>query len=98
MEIVPATFEPKSLEIEFEFKRVNFIHNYKGYRVTLYCLFDGERIHHFFHQSELLDNAQLAREAGYSVTEFTYSLLVTPDLHPEIFNKIDSYVSRSCHY
>ena len=97
MDVVPATFEVEKFDgVPQEFKKARFMAPLlKGYWVTLFCFFDGERIHHIFHQSEMLDNAQLARECGFSLTEFLHKVLVTPHVHPEIFNKIESYVSRS---
>ena len=57
----------------YEFRKAVFIHSHTGgvenvgYRVTLYCFFDGEKIHHFAHQSEFLDNQCFAMECGFHV-------------------------------
>lgn len=98
MNIIPYDYKDAELinKCPCEFRKARFMQPLlKGYYVTLYCIFDGEKVYHFFHQSEMLDNALLGREAGYSLTEFKYTILVTPDKHPEIFNEIEDYVSLS---
>lgn len=82
--------------VPYEFEEAKFIHsNLKGYWVTFYILFDGKTFHHFAHQSDAIDNALLAREAGVYVTQFFQRIFVSPYAHSDIFNEIEDYVHRS---
>lgn len=98
MEVVPYNFEDAHLKdaIPYDFKKAKFLQPLtRGYWVTLYCIFDSERVVHFFKQCDMMENLLLAREAGFSCSSFIQKLLVTPDTHPEIFNTIEDYVHRS---
>lgn len=80
----------------YEYKKAKFMSPLlRGYWVTFYLIFDGTSFTHCFNKSDLLDNADFARECGFKPTLFTERILVTPDSYPEIFNVIESYVSRS---
>ncbi len=85
--------------VSYEFKRAlpNPIFGFdrESYWVTFFCFFDGEKIHHFAHQSDMLENAAMARELGYSVQTFYHKVFVSDKHFPEIFNQIKDYVSRS---
>lgn len=79
--------------VPYEFEEVKFIHgNLKGYWVTFYILFDGNKFHHFAHQSDAIDNALLARESGVYVTQFSQRIYVSPHAHSQIFYEIENYV------
>ena len=88
MVIVPYTFHKARFQAPLM----------RGYWVKLYCFFDGERIHHFFHESDCIENSLLARECGVPVESFTQSILVTKSDFTKIFNEIESYVHSSDSY
>lgn len=66
-----------------------------AYYVTLFCIFDGERVFHFLHESEMLDNLVLAHEVGFSTSVFTTRIFVSKSQHVELYNMITDYVSSS---
>lgn len=79
--------------IPYDYKKAVFMHDsLKGYRVTLYLIFDGKTTYTFFHQSEWIENFHLINEISLnSATSFTYEILVTPSLHKDIFHEIEEY-------
>lgn len=85
----------------YDFEPARFIDGrpyLKGYWVQLYAFFDGERVHHFFHESEFVENISLARECGYYITPMTKRIFVCDTQFPRIFNEIEDYVRRSNSY
>ena len=83
-------------DTKYEVYPVKFQHDsIKGYRVKLYCIFSDDRIYTLFNPKDWIDNLNMMRESGSSCSSFTHDIIVTPTHHPEIFNDIDQYVSKS---
>lgn len=61
--------------------------NLKGYWVTLYFVYDGERTYTFFDEATWIDNCLLMAESGY-IHSFTKDILVTPDKFPSMYKQI----------
>lgn len=84
--------------VPYVFREAKLLHNFPNYRayyVTLFLLFDGKITYTFYHESECIENARLARECGVKVTTFEKEIIVNPTCHTDIYNAIDDYVSLS---
>lgn len=75
--------------------KVSNVNQFIGYRVKLYLITDGVTTYTLYNQSDWIDNVNLMRENGESVTTFTYDMIVTPVHHHEIYKQIHDYVSSS---
>lgn len=87
-------------DCKYRFRKVTLGEEFtvNGYWVTLYCFFDGDKVHHFFTQADYLDNMLLAQEMGYHCSPFYKDILVTPIYHREIYYEILEYVSHTHNY
>lgn len=82
--------------VPYDFRKARFhVNNLVGYWVRLYLLFDGAVVSTFFHLSEQMENASLARECGVYCYTFEKEILVTESTFPKIFKQIQDYVSKS---
>lgn len=86
VEIIPCTF-----------RRARTIHPIDElYWVRIYLLIDENfKVHSFLHRSDLIDNCQLAVEAGVKVTTHEIEVLCSSSLNPKLFSEIQAYVSKS---
>lgn len=66
-----------------------------GYTATLYCLFDGDKVHCFRHESDCLENYHFCLEAGIECVMFYQDLVITPQHFPKIYTEIQDYVSQT---
>lgn len=84
--------------VPYTFRKAKFKDdNIQGYWITLYCFFDGQTVHSFFHQSDMLENSCFAHECGVSTSSFYHDILVTESIHSDIFQQIEEYVHGSHH-
>lgn len=71
------------------YRKARFQHDcYEGYWVTLYLIFDGERIYTFYTQDDWIDNCALMVENGTHVHQFAHEVLCTPTHLPELYQKV----------
>lgn len=80
---------------KYDCYKVSNVNQFIGYRVKLYMITDGVSTYTLYNQSDWIDNCNLMRENGDSVTTFTYDLIVTPVHHSRIYFEIHDYVSSS---
>lgn len=79
------------MDIGYTFRKAKFMQpTLRGYWVTLYLIFDGERTYTFYDQETWLDNALLMSESC-SVQSFTQQILVTPDSFSSIYKQISDF-------
>lgn len=89
-------FQP--VQVPCDYRPARFAHpNMKGYWVRLHCLFDGKAVYTFQTVSEQIENGSLINEISGqgSCTLFHYDVLVTPQYHTELYNKIVAYENLS---
>lgn len=82
--------------VPYTFRNAHFISDsYRGYWVTLFCVFDGKSVHSFFHESDRTDNCIFMNELGVNFQLFHHDVLVTRDCFSDIFYSIEDYVQKS---
>lgn len=74
------------------------VNGFIGYRVTLYLIYDCERVYTFYNSSDWVDNVNLMRECGSQCSTFTHDVIVTPTHMHSIFKEIHDYVSEAGHH
>ena len=89
MNEVPYDFEPIKFRYEDDFLMA------EGFSVKVYCLFDGLKVHSFFKEFDLLDNAQLCMDCGVQVSVWVHRITATPFHHSDIYKALLPYVSNS---
>lgn len=62
----------------------------RGFWVTIYLIFDGERVYTFYDEADWIDNSCMMIESGIHIHTFYHDVLCTPTHLPDLYNKVSN--------